>query len=55
MFWPFKKNRTGKVRLGIIGMGNIGKQHADYLLAGRVSRDWKSNLTAFGMKVILSV
>ena len=38
MFWPFKKNRTGKVRLGIIGMGNIGKLHADYLLAGRVSR-----------------
>ncbi|HEX7470535.1 MAG TPA: Gfo/Idh/MocA family oxidoreductase [Verrucomicrobiae bacterium] len=38
MFWPFKKNRLGKVRLGIIGMGNIGKLHADYLLAGRVSR-----------------
>jgi lactate dehydrogenase-like 2-hydroxyacid dehydrogenase len=31
MFWPFKKNRSGKVRLGIIGMGNIGKLHADYL------------------------
>ena len=27
-----------KVRLGIIGMGNIGKHHADYLLAGKVSR-----------------
>jgi predicted dehydrogenase len=27
-----------KVRLGIIGMGNIGKFHADYLLNGKVSR-----------------
>jgi predicted dehydrogenase len=27
-----------KVRLGIVGMGNIGKFHADYLLAGKVSR-----------------
>jgi len=27
-----------KVRLGIIGMGNIGKYHADYLLAGKVPR-----------------
>jgi predicted dehydrogenase len=27
-----------KVRLGIIGMGNIGKYHADYLLNKRVSR-----------------
>jgi len=26
------------VRLGIIGTGNIGKFHADYLLAGKVSR-----------------
>lgn len=26
------------VRLGIIGMGNIGKYHADYLLAGKVAR-----------------
>ena len=26
------------VRLGLIGMGNIGKYHADYLLAGKVSR-----------------
>ena len=25
-----------KVRLGIIGMGNIGKYHAEYLLAGKV-------------------
>jgi predicted dehydrogenase len=27
-----------KIRLGIIGMGNIGKFHADYLLNGKVSR-----------------
>jgi predicted dehydrogenase len=27
-----------KVRLGIIGMGNIGKYHAEYLLNGRISR-----------------
>jgi predicted dehydrogenase len=27
-----------KVRLGILGMGNIGKFHADYLLAGKVPR-----------------
>jgi predicted dehydrogenase len=27
-----------KIRLGIIGLGNIGKFHADYLLAGKVSR-----------------
>src|ERR1041385_56276 len=27
-----------KVRLGIIGMGNIGKYHADYLLNKKVSR-----------------
>ncbi|MBW8865095.1 MAG: Gfo/Idh/MocA family oxidoreductase [Verrucomicrobia bacterium] len=26
------------IRLGIIGMGNIGKFHADYLLAGKVNR-----------------
>ena len=26
------------VRLGIIGLGNIGKHHADYLLAGKVTR-----------------
>ena len=29
---------TKKVRLGIIGMGNIGRFHADYLLAGKVQR-----------------
>ena len=27
-----------KVRLGIIGMGNIGKYHADYLQARKISR-----------------
>ena len=27
-----------KVRLGIIGLGNIGKYHADYLLNKKVSR-----------------
>jgi predicted dehydrogenase len=27
-----------KIRLGIIGLGNIGKYHADYLIAGKVSR-----------------
>ncbi len=27
-----------KVRVGLIGMGNIGKFHADYLLAGKVKR-----------------
>jgi predicted dehydrogenase len=26
------------VRLGIIGMGNIGSHHADYLLAGKINR-----------------
>src|SRR5580658_10688356 len=26
------------VRLGIIGMGNIGSHHADYLLAGKIKR-----------------
>src|SRR5579863_7608494 len=29
---------TDKVRLGIIGMGNIGKYHSDYLLKQKVSR-----------------
>jgi predicted dehydrogenase len=29
---------TGKVRLGIIGMGNMGKFHADYLLNNKVNR-----------------
>jgi len=27
-----------KVRLGIIGMGNIGRHHAEYLRAGKISR-----------------
>ncbi len=27
-----------KVRIGIIGMGNMGRYHADYLLAGKVNR-----------------
>ncbi len=27
-----------KVRLGIIGMGNIGKHHAEYLRAGKINR-----------------
>src|SRR4051812_47912389 len=27
-----------KVRLGIIGMGNIGRYHAEYLLKGQVAR-----------------
>jgi len=30
--------QTGKVRVGIIGMGNMGKHHADYLLDGKVNR-----------------
>ena len=33
-----------KVRFGIIGMGNMGKYHADYLLANKVAR---AELTAF--------
>ena len=27
-----------KVRIGIIGMGNMGKFHADYLLGSKVQR-----------------
>src|SRR5262245_54323412 len=27
-----------KVRLGILGMGNMGKFHADYVLAGKIPR-----------------
>jgi predicted dehydrogenase len=30
--------RMNKVRLGIIGLGNIGKYHADYLSKGKVNR-----------------
>src|SRR5262245_23325542 len=33
------------VRLGIIGMGNMGKHHAEYLLGEKVSR---ARLTAVG-------
>src|SRR5712664_3840338 len=33
-----KNSFMNKVRLGIIGMGNIGKYHADYLLSHKVSR-----------------
>src|ERR1051325_8309472 len=33
-----------KVRIGIVGMGNMGKFHADYLLNNKVSR---CELTAF--------
>src|SRR5947208_16885422 len=33
-----KVRRMTKVRLGIIGMGNIGQHHASYLSAGKVSR-----------------
>jgi predicted dehydrogenase len=34
-----------KVRLGIIGLGNIGKHHASYLLEGKITR---AELTAVG-------
>ena len=26
-----------KVRIGIVGMGNMGKYHADYLIKGKVA------------------
>ena len=35
---PNKPGRADPVRLGIIGMGNIGRHHAEYLLAGQVAR-----------------
>src|SRR5439155_7292987 len=35
--WP-TIGPMNKVRLGIIGMGNIGQHHAGYLSAGKVSR-----------------
>src|SRR2546422_2836403 len=38
------KTIMNRVRLGIIGMGNMGKYHADYLLANKVAR---CELTAF--------
>ena len=36
--WPRYPGPVNTVRLGIIGMGNIGKYHADYLLRGQVTR-----------------
>ena len=27
-----------KVRVGIIGMGNVGRHHASYMVAGKVNR-----------------
>ncbi|HUR57112.1 MAG TPA: Gfo/Idh/MocA family oxidoreductase [Opitutaceae bacterium] len=35
---PLRSPRMDKVRVGIIGMGNIGKHHAGYLLEGKVAR-----------------
>jgi predicted dehydrogenase len=41
------------VRLGIIGMGNIGSHHADYLLAGKVKRcELKAVSDAFVDKLV---
>jgi predicted dehydrogenase len=34
----FAHNIMKKVRIGIIGMGNMGKHHAEYLMAGKVDR-----------------
>jgi predicted dehydrogenase len=40
------------VRLGIIGMGNIGCHHAEYLLAGKIKRcELKAVADAFGDKL----
>lgn len=33
-----RRTRMNKVRLGLIGVGNIGTFHAEYLLAGKVNR-----------------
>ena len=33
-----KLHSVTKVRLGIIGMGNIGQHHAGYLSAGKINR-----------------
>src|SRR5207237_1184041 len=41
---PLDKLLMNKVRIGIIGMGNMGKYHADHLLANKVSR---AELTSF--------
>jgi len=35
---PTRLSRMNKVRLGIIGLGNIGQHHYSYLTAGKVSR-----------------
>jgi predicted dehydrogenase len=41
------------VRLGIIGMGNIGSHHADYLLAGKIKRcELKAVADAFVDKLV---
>jgi predicted dehydrogenase len=41
------------VRLGIIGMGNIGSHHADYLLAGKIKRcELKAVSDAFVDKLV---
>src|SRR5580658_6612920 len=41
------------VRLGIIGMGNIGSHHADYLLAGKIKRcELKAVSDAFADKLV---
>jgi predicted dehydrogenase len=41
------------VRLGIIGMGNIGSHHADYLMAGKVKRcELKAVSDAFADKLV---
>jgi predicted dehydrogenase len=41
------------VRLGIIGMGNIGSHHADYLLSGKIKRcELKAVSDAFADKLV---
>src|SRR5256885_1758737 len=35
---PMTKHTRDSIRVGIIGMGNIGRYHADYLLKGDVPR-----------------
>ena len=32
------QSRLDKIRLGIVGLGNIGKYHAGYLLEGKIER-----------------
>jgi predicted dehydrogenase len=36
--WPRDSHRMNKLRIGVIGMGNIGKHHAGYLLEGKAAR-----------------